>query len=332
MLFGINFPPKFSLSLSKFCQAPVNAWLFRFLPFRVSRWYLAFLGRIYYWLKKTEKNLIQRTIHHIYGACLDPCSLTVLGRKVFKGIIDHYHEKLFLAYSNFSRLLRFLKHRITLEGEEELQELVRQGRGAIVVTGHYGAVEFLPGALAVRGYPVSMICRFQTNRLRVSLKKRAEAVGLELIDADDGKVFLAAIKALKSGRLLITECDEFDEWRTGDGRQVDFLKCRLAGDRTLELLHKRSGAAVAMALMQREGRKRYTLKLSRVAPEAAGPSWDPSPACLRVLEAAMAKTPEQWYQWKKFGQMLNLQPEVKDAHPETGYLGPELEVTVPVQA
>ena len=115
MLPGIRFPWKFSLNLSKFCQASMNVWLFRFLPFSVSKWYLAFWGKIYYLFKRREKKLIQRTIRYIFGGELDQPSLKTLIKKTFRGIIDHYHEKLFVAYSNFPRLLNFLKTRVELQ-------------------------------------------------------------------------------------------------------------------------------------------------------------------------------------------------------------------------
>jgi Kdo2-lipid IVA lauroyltransferase/acyltransferase len=57
--------------------------------------------------------------------------------------------------------------------------------------------------------------------------RRAEAVGLQLIDADKGNITLAAINALKQGRILITECDEFDEWRPDPNRESHLLNCRL---------------------------------------------------------------------------------------------------------
>lgn len=329
MLPQISFPWKFSLNLSKFCQARGNVFLYKCLPFRLSRWYLGLLGRLYFFLKRQEKELIQLTIRQVFGATLEGKSLKVLIRKTFRGIVEHYHEKLFVAYSNFPRLLKFLRQRIKLEGEEHLREALAQGRGLILVTGHYGAVEFLPGVLALRGYPATMICRFQTSRLRESLKKRAAAVNLQLVDADGGHVFLMALKALKQGRILITECDEFEEWRPEKGRLVTFLNRCLEGDRTLETLQKRSGAPVVTALLQRNGGKSYTLGFTPVT----GPAADPAPlgeACLRVLEKAIRATPEQYYQWKKFGKMLNLAPREQHGYQESGYLAPEVGFSLPV--
>jgi KDO2-lipid IV(A) lauroyltransferase len=149
------------------------------------------------------------------------------------------------------------------------------------------------------------------------------------VDSEDGNVFLAAVKALKSGRILITECDEFDEWRPAPGNQLTFLNSPLTGDRTLDILQKRSGAPVVTAFMQRDGRKRYTLNLTPVLTqvsegEAVGK------ACLKVLEASIQSTPAHWYQWKKFGQMLDLTPEAVNDYQESGHLAPELQVPVPV--
>ncbi len=370
-IFKALYPQTLSLSLSKFMQMKMNIFLFRFLPFAVSRWYIILLGKLYYLISWREKKLIQETVRYVFrkkrrtsaedlGQVRPPLGIRpeaeelkdelirqtaeyVFQQKIdartveekirdtFRGIFDHYHEKLFVAFSNFPRLLRFLKKNIRLAGAERLEESLARGKGVILVTGHFGAVEFLPGCLAVNGYPASMICRFQTNRLRQSLGKRAEQVGLNLIDADDGNIVLSAMQALKQGRILITECDEFDEWRQDPKRYCYFLNHRLNSDRTLELLQKRSGAPVITALMSRNGRKKYTCHLTPVRHGAAARQ-PISEQCLEILEAAVETSPEQWYQWKKFGKMTATHCEVNDDRQQSGYLAPEIALSVPDQA
>ena len=320
-------------SLSRFLQLRLNVFLFRFLPFSISRWYIATLGKLYYLLNWQEQKLIRSTITQVFQGRLPARALKGKIREAFRGIFDHYHEKLFVGYSNYSNLLVFLRKRVTLQGAEALQAALAQGKGVILVTGHYGAVELLPGALAVNDYPAAMICRFQTNRLRVTLSQRAQGVGLDLIDADAGNIILAAMKALKQGRILITECDEFDEWRPDPNRDSSFLNCKLTSDRTLELLQKRSGAPVVSALVQREGKRTYTCNLTPVPVPGSSPVNIPlSEQCLKVLETSVAAHPEQWYQWKKFGKMVQPQFEVRDDRQQSGYLAPEVSVSVPDQA
>jgi lauroyl/myristoyl acyltransferase len=332
-MFAKNFRlPKISLSLSKFLQMKLNSFLFRFLPFSVSRCYVMVLGRLYYLLNWTEKTLIRKTLKHILGRKIPAPILNKKVKAAFKGIFDHYHEKLFVGYSNFPRLLKFLRSQVRFAGAEKLQAALQDGKGVILVTGHFGAVEFLPGALALNGYPTSMICRFQTTRLRESMGQRAEAVGLHLIDADEGNIILSAMKALKEGRILITECDEFDEWRPDPHRDSYFLNCRLPSDRTLELLRKRSGAQVITALMQRDGQKQYTCNLTPVGNGGSPVNLPIHEQCLSVLESSVENYPEQWYQWKKFGKMIKSHFEVEYDRQEAGYLAPEIGLSVPDQA
>lgn len=310
----------------------LNSLLFRFLPFSISRFYLFTLGRLYYLLNRKEKKLITQTITHIFKRKMPAAELHLKIKGAFRGIFDHYHEKLFVGYANFPQLLRFLRTKIRFAGEESLQEALQAGKGVILVTGHYGAVEFLPGVLALNNYPASMICRFQTTRLRLSMSDRADRVGLNLIDADSGNIVLSAMKALKQGRILITECDEFDEWRPDPQRQSYFLNCKLTSDRTLELLQKRSGAPVITALMKREGQKNYTCHLTPVGNGATPPKVAVSEQCLGILEAAVEANPEQWYQWKKFGKMITSRFEVKHDRQQSGYLAPEIAISIPDQA
>jgi lauroyl/myristoyl acyltransferase len=324
--------PKLSLSLSKFLQMKFNSFLFRYLPFSISRFYIMILGRLYYLMNWTEKALIRRTLWFIFRRKSPGSQLRHKIKGAFRGIFDHYHEKLFVGYSHFPSLLKFLKARVGFAGQEQLEAALQAGKGVILVTGHYGAVEFLPGALALNGYPTSMICRFQTSRLRESMGARAAAVGLDLIDADEGNIILSAMKALKQGRILITECDEFDEWRPDPHRSSHFLNCKLPSDRTLDLLRKRSGAKVITALMQREGKKRYTCNLVPVDNASFPPNMPLSEQCLSVLEAAVESYPEQWYQWKKFGKIIKSYIEVDYDRQEVGYLAPEIGLSVPDQA
>jgi lauroyl/myristoyl acyltransferase len=302
------------------------------LPFAISRWYIAALGKLFYLVNRKEKRLIEDTISKVFQGQIPSRSLQGKVKAAFQGIFDHYHEKLFVGYSNFPKLLDFLRERIRFQGEEALREALAAGKGVILVTGHFGAVEFLPGALAVNGYPASMICRFQTDRLRATLGQRAEWVGLNLIDADEGNIIMAAMKALKEGRILITECDEFDEWRPDPNRDSSFLNCKLTSDRTLELLQKRSGSPVITALVKREGKRSYTCNLTPIGRGAAPINQALSDQCLRVLEGMVEANPEQWYQWKKFGKMVHPQFEVKHDRQESGYLAPEAGISIADQA
>jgi len=323
---------KSRLSLSQFLQMKLNHLLLRFLPFTISRFYIRGLGRIYYLLNWPERALIREAIIQVFHGKIAAGELPRKINGAFRGIFDHYHEKLFVGFANFPKVLAFFRSQVRFQGREMLQEAMAAGHGVILVTGHFGALELLPGALAVNGLPTSMICRFKTTRLREAQGRRAEWLGVNLIDTDKGKSFFAAVKALKEGRILITECDEFDAWRPDPQREIHFLNHKLAADRTLELLRQRSGAPLIAAVVKRDGQQQYTCHLTPVSHGAAPVNIPVSEQCLRVLETSVQNHPEQWYQWQNFAMMIKTHREIEHDHQASGYLAPAINLPLPDQA
>ncbi len=303
MLARLFTPPKFLPNLSKFFQKKFNAWLIRYLPFSVSRSYIIALGWLFYWFKPREKALITRAIVQVTQCRANAKELRRTIRQTFKGIFEHYHEKLFVAYTRLPRTVRFLLRKVQTSGEAYLQEAFQAGRGVLLVTGHFGAVEFLPGVLALKGYPVTMICRFQTSGLREVLLEKAKAINLHLIDTDAGNTLFGALRALRNGHIVITEAEEFDEWRPCKDKKISFLGARLGYDRTLDLLAQRSQAPVVNVLCSRHGKQRYTLEFTPVTTATPGNGYL-GLQNLKIIEQAIIAAPTQWYQWKKFGQLL----------------------------
>jgi KDO2-lipid IV(A) lauroyltransferase len=297
---------KSQLNLSKFCQMQFSRYLAQQTPFRLLQMYLSWLGKIYFLTHPHERELIRQTICQVFAQRLEPPDLQELIRRTFSGILTHYQEKLFLAYASEDKVKNYLTRRLRWRGTEALQDAMSFGRGVILVTGHFGAVEFLPGALGLRGYPAAIIVRTQTRELAASLAKRAALINLTLIIPENGKVLPAALKALREGRILITEADEFGMWRLSESDNVNFLGFQLPSDRTLEVLQKRSGAPVLTALVRREPRRYYTMDISSASTVS---SHQPlSQQCLQVLEKAVFRAPDQYYQWKEFGKVISALP------------------------
>jgi lauroyl/myristoyl acyltransferase len=288
-------------NLSKFCQMHVSRFLARRAPFRCSQMYLAGLGKLYYLTHPQEKELIRQTIRQVFSHRLDDTDLQKLYRRTFAGILAHYQEKLFLAYAPETKVKAYLSQRLQLHGTTGLDQALNAGQGVILVTGHFGAVEFLPAALALNGYPAAIIVRPQTRELAVSLAQRAALINLTLIIPENGKVLPAALQALRENRILITEADEFEMWRPSASQTVNFLGFQIPADRTLDVLQKRSGSPLLTALVKRQPQRRYAVDIS---PALTAASQIAGRHCLHLLEQAIYHAPEQWYQWKEFGKVI----------------------------
>ena len=289
------------MGLSRFLQWRFNTILLRLLPFRIARVYIGLLGRVYFLFNREEKEEIKRNLCAVIRRLLRTQPVELIIRRTFRGIYAHYHEKLFTAYASYSKVCRFVERQVQLEGQHLLEEALSQGRGLILVTGHFGAVEFLPTALALNGFGVTMVVRFKTEQLKRTLKRRAARLGITLLDATEGEgVMFSALRALKSNRILITECDEFEAWRPCRTRRTQFLGYPSPMDRTLDLFQRRHDSPVIMGLVIRKSKQYYEISLHSLENGQFDNETIPiAERALRVLESYILETPEQWYQWKE---------------------------------
>lgn len=292
---------KVRTGLSRFLQWRYSAMLMRCMPLRIGRAYVGLLGRAYFFFNCEERDEIKRNLSAVIRRMprTDPVDLII--RRTFQGVFSHYHEKLLTAYANYHKVCRFIKNRVVFEGKHLLDQALAQGRGVILVTAHFGAVEFLPTSLALNGYRVTMVVRFKTERLKRALSQRAARLGITLLDASEGEgVIFSACQALKANQILITECDEFVAWRPHRHRQTSFLGCYCPLDRTLDMLQRRHNSPVIMGLVCRSNNYRYGLKLHSLnGSNHELTNTSVSQRALETLQWYIYLAPEQWYQWRQ---------------------------------
>ena len=289
------------VSLSKMFQSRWNVAIFRWTPAAVSYYYMQALGKIYYLIKRKEKRLIERNIRDMLDG-RDERYIRSTIRQTYKGIFAHYFEKMFSAFKDVDKIRRFVRMKFSVQNAELLDEALALGKGGILVTAHWGAVEFIPWVLGLRGYPVSVILECTTKRLENALVEKAKHINAELLcNSADASVFFRAISSLKKNRLLMTECDEVDTWRKKENLTIELFGKKLFFDPTLNILAKRSGAAVVGVFLKRVSRKEYTLicePISRGEREV-----DTARGAFSLWQKHVNENPEQWYQWKKWRAM-----------------------------
>jgi Kdo2-lipid IVA lauroyltransferase/acyltransferase len=225
---------------------------------------------------------------------------------IFRGILDHYNEKLYNAFSDINSIKDILNNKVDVLDEYFLSEAVNNGKGVILVTGHFGGIEFLPSVVAMKGYPVSIICRFQNPSFSRRIIERAGMIGINIIEANRMNTVKAALRALKDGRILITECDEFITNVRKNAKNISFLGSTINYYHTIDVLHKRSGSTLLFGLLKRLKNKKYELILHHnlLTADKNNTVMTLGEKCLKLLEEAIYSHPEQWYQWNKFGQIV----------------------------
>jgi len=290
------------MNISKFFQATPNVMIFRYAPIWFSTRYLRFLGVLYYIINRRERNLIRRNIMTVFRESSEAKRIV---KKAFDGIFHHYAEKLIMAHRKYDNVKKELREAMEYSGTGFLDTALHKG-GVILVTAHFGAVEFLPLALALRGYPVTMVVKFQTELLKKNLMERAAEVNVELIDCSDGRVIQQSMDSLKRGRILLTECDEVDSWKSRPDQTVTAFSGRIIKDRSLEVLCRRSNSTALGSFMIRT-EKGYRLSIVPFGDEEKIEQEGLSSLILKTFETFVMMFPDQWYQWKKFHKM---RPEI----------------------
>ncbi len=292
MKMASHFP---SIGLSQFFQLPLNVWITRTSPLSILRLYLYLLGVFYFVLQGKDRVKIFSSLNFILRHRLTFVHFCRNVLQAFGGIFEHYLEKLLMGHRNFAQMQNFLGKRLTVENRHVLDQAAKQGKGGILVTGHFGAVEYLPLALSLSGYKIAMIVKFKTEALRRQLMKRAAELDIILIDAEQNKVVFKALDAIKQGRLLITECDEFSKWIRHKSEKVSVFGNRVSRDKTLDLFYRKAKVPAMLGLMKRRNGG-YVLSITSLANGSekvslAKKAWD-------CLEEQILAEPYQWYQWK----------------------------------
>ena len=292
--------------ISAFFQSPLNVFLFRRMSPSLAQRYLHAIGFLYYLLNRKEKRVIEANVREVLSCegriPRDERYTRQVIRETFKGIFTHYFEKMFSAFLDFDTVSKYVKDRFEVKGGELLARALARGKGCILVTAHWGAVEFIPWVLHAHGFPASVVLECATARLARCLRKQITRADTELISSAYGSsIFLRAMQSLKANRVLMTQCDEVDVWRKRPNRTIRLFDREIFFDDTIDVLSHRSGAPVVAAFLKRTSGNRYTLILEDVSVERKAQST--ARDCLELWQKYVTLHPEQWYQWKKWKQM-----------------------------
>jgi len=289
------------LKISVFFQSPVNVFLFRHMSPSLAQNFLHGIGFLYYLINPHEKRVIEKNVREVLAGQQERYVRRVI-RETFKGIFTHYFEKMFSAFLDYGTVKKYVDQRFEVKGGEIITRALEQGKGCVLVTAHWGAVEFIPWVLHMKGFPTSVILECATARLAKCLQEKIANRDAELItSAYGGSIFLRAMQSLKANRVLMTQCDEVDAWRKRKSQTISLFGKQLFFDNTIDVLSHRSGAPVVAAFLKRTGNNRYTLICEDVSVQRASAST--ARDCLGLWEKYVQSNPEQWYQWKKWGAM-----------------------------
>ena len=293
------------LNLSAFLQWRFNIFLCRMLGWRITFFYIRMLGKLYFFFNPKEKWNIRKAVKTVFSDHKYGPEIRSMTKNVFRGIFSHYFEKFFNAYSTAGTLHNFVINHMGSEDLNVIKKGLAKGKGILLITGHFGGVEFIPAFLGANNFPVSIVAKFKSKDLRNASVQQANNFSTKIIDADQTPNIIRAIfDDLKANRIVITQCDEIDEWKPSRYDKLFFLGKQVRLDKTVNILSKRCGATVVFGVMHRDDNHRY--KFLATSYEEIAKQYQRSinmsmgAMALKFMEHYIYKYPEEWYQWKKY--------------------------------
>jgi Kdo2-lipid IVA lauroyltransferase/acyltransferase len=207
-------------------------------------------------------------------------------------------------------------------GWDELQEALSEGRGVILVTGHYGNWEIAAATVAARGVPVAAIVRRQGNRLvDARLDAARRNLGVETVSQREAPSRIPRVLR-RNGVVGIVG----DQDARRAGVFVPFFGRPASTHRGPALFALRFGAPVFACVARRLPGPgvRYEVSGSRVEVPRTGEL----EADVRTLTAALAarleaevrEAPEQYF-W--FHRRWKTAPPTEPGRAEQGMAGPD---------
>jgi len=293
------------LNLSTFLQWRFNIFMCRMLGWRITFFYIRMLGKLYFFFNPKETWKIRKAVKTVFSDHKYRPKIRSITKNIFRGIFSHYFEKIFNAYSTAGTLRNFVMNHMESEGLEAIKQGLAKGKGILLITGHFGGVEFIPAFLGANNFPVSIVAKFKSKDLRNVSIRQASNFSTKIIDADQTpNVIRAIFDDLRANRIVIIQCDEIDEWKPSRYDNLFFLGKQVGLDKTINILSKRCAATVVFGVMHRDDNYRY--KFIATSYEKIAKRYQRSinmskgAMVLKFMEHYIYKYPEEWYQWKKY--------------------------------
>ena len=273
----------------------------KLLPLDLLLWGGRCIGRLAYYVDRRHRQIGLENIRRALGKEKTP-------REQKRIIKENYCH---IAQGGFEmlRALEYAKryaHLLTIEGKENLDRALAEGKGAIGIMGHIGNITLLLRKIANEGYLASVIVKDPKD-------KRIARLMQELCDRSNigtvpprpkSLVAKRALASLKRGEILIIPIDQNAGKK---GVFVDFFGRPASTPAGPVVFAQRTGAPLIPMYIIREGRKRHRLIIEPEVPlintgDKEKDLITNTQRLTKVIERWIRKYPSQWWwmhnRWK----------------------------------
>lgn len=280
---------RFEYYLVRFLVAVVNR-----LSWEKSYRFGDFLGDLANSILWGYRNIARRNLDFAFRGEYDSDEKDRLVREIFRNIGRGAVEFMRLPFINKGNIDDF----VIIEGLDHLRRALDRGRGAMLVTGHLGNWELGGAALAMKGYPPTVLAFPQENRYtdRMINDNRTQA-GMKVVPTG-GTSVKDALRCLRDKSILIALIDQN---AYGGGVFVDFFGGRASTVRGPAALALKYGCPMIPVFSLRGNGKHRVIFHEPLEPPSSGDKERDVTAIMasltKIIESYARRYPEQWFCW-----------------------------------
>ena len=275
------------------------------LPFPLIEGFLHFLFSVAFALTYHLRNMAKKSLRMAFGPDLSEERIQEIVNACFRNIRYGIIELLY-----YSRYPEQVNESFEYEGQDHLDAALAKGKGAVMVTAHFGNFALMMLSMARKGYKVQCILRLaRDKRMAEEAKKIMDRVGVRTIySKPPQKCVMDSIRALRNNELVFVLLDQ--HYGSAGGVMVEFFGRQAATATGPVVLSKRTGAPIIPVFCLRQGKNRHRIIINPEFPLAECPTEEETirtniGGITRLIEQYIRKYPEEWgwmhRRWKKEG-------------------------------
>lgn len=139
------------------------------------------IGDLSYEKGTTSRQNVHDNLKHVLGEQADPTHLAGVAREVFRNQARNYYDLFRVASLSEARINQL----VTVHGLEHIDQALSQGKGLIAVTAHFGNLDVVAQAFALRRYPITVVAEhLKPEKLFQYVTSLRASKGIRIIPAD----------------------------------------------------------------------------------------------------------------------------------------------------
>jgi KDO2-lipid IV(A) lauroyltransferase len=203
----------------------------------------------------------------------------------------------------FSFPSSYFSKSISIKGKKYLDRAIKQGKGVIIITGHFGAFELLSAWLGYNGYPIIGVAHRQRNLGSDQFsREQREMSGFGHIFRKEPieKMY----QVLSEGKMLGLVSDQDAKNR---GIFVNFLNQQASTPKGAAHFHKNTGAPMVFITCTWQSSNKYEINCEKVVSEPNDTVKDITQRYSTILEKIIKQHPEQYFWWHRRWKTKSIQ-------------------------